>query len=1074
MIQLYPRVHNTANHFKKHFLWISLLLFAMLYTGIRTNAQMTQIPGLITSNPTVTINQSAAQVDPTNLSPINFTVLFDQPVNGFATGDVTISGTAGGLGAVVTGGPTLFNVSVFGMTSCGTVIVNIPAGVCTNALFEPNLASTSVDNTVTYIPLVNPNVTINQSATQPDPTSVSPINFTVVFDQVVTGFATGDVTLSGTAGATTGIVTGSGTTYNVEVSGMTASGSVIATIAAGVSQNACTQPNNASTSTDNTVIITCVPPVVNVSPATSCGGVPGIGGPCNALTASGNADTYVWSPLVGLYTDCAHTTPYTGTNTTLVYAAPTAYTVYTVTGTITASGCSNTATARVNYTPSAPVVTPNPAVMCLGDPPVKLKVIPGATAQFCSGPVNIAVPDNNPTGVSNSINVSGIPAGCLITNIAVTINMPHTDPGDMVINLRGPNGQILSLYKHNSNSNTGLGSIPTAGFYNAVVSSIGVTPFPAVPIPYRYGQTSPAGPYRADALNGVTNPDYTIMDPTGFVSNAQSFQDLYTTSASANGNWTLAMADGAAGDLGTLISWCLDITYACGPASAGTAVWSPYVGLFLNQAATIPYIAGTAIDSVWARPTPAGVYPYQVTRQSLPTALCSPATNFVNTNGSATVTFNLKNNHPYPIVLSQIDSRTLIGGNAWISAFYKTNSIAGLPGAISPANGWNQFAAAVIAGTGTAVQPFLRNLQFAIPPGVTYAICIQAITATNASNLAYSALSPGNYSFNDGGCEIITGTNIGYSGTNVPAAPTTTLSGFIGKLYFLEALATCTSPPTTVVVTVGGIPISITAQPVNKTICTDGVATFSVTATGGGTLSYQWQVSNNGSTYTNIANGGVYSGATTAMLTVTAPPVSMSGYYYRVLINGTTACAATTSMAAILTVNPLPAIVITANPLIIGPTQITTIFSTVTPNPALSYTWYYNNSVVPGAVSSSLLVNYGSPGDYQLQVTDVNGCSNLSNIISIANSFALNMFTYPNPSGGIFEVRYYSEPNNTLQRSFIVYNNQGEKIITRNFTQTIPYQKIDVDVRANGKGLYWIELRDAAGKRLAISRVVVQ
>ncbi len=84
------------------------------------------------------------------------------------------------------------------------------------------------------------------------------------------------------------------------------------------------------------------------------------------------------------------------------------------------------------------------------------------------------------------------------------------------------------------------------------------------------------------------------------------------------------------------------------------------------------------------------------------------------------------------------------------------------------------------------------------------------------------------------------------------------------------------------------------------------------------------------------------------------------------------------------------------------------------------------------------------------------------------------MYTYPNPSGGIFQVRYSSEAGNTLQRSLTVYNNRGEKIITRNFTQTIPYQKIDVDVRANGKGLYWVEVRDANGKRLGINRVVVQ
>ena len=74
-------------------------------------------------------------------------------------------------------------------------------------------------------------MTINQAAGQADPTNASPINFTVVFSEPVTDFATGDVTLSGTAGATTATVTGSGTTYNVAVSGMTGSGTVIATIA---------------------------------------------------------------------------------------------------------------------------------------------------------------------------------------------------------------------------------------------------------------------------------------------------------------------------------------------------------------------------------------------------------------------------------------------------------------------------------------------------------------------------------------------------------------------------------------------------------------------------------------------------------------------------------------------------------------------------------------------------------------------------------------------------------------------------------------------------------------------------
>ncbi len=98
-----------------------------------------------------------------------------------------------------------------------------------------------------------PTVTINQAIGQADPTSAGPIDFTVTFSEPVTDFATGDVTLGGTAGATTATVTGSGTTYNVAVSGMTGPGTVMASVAAAVAHDASNNPNSSSTSTDNIV-----------------------------------------------------------------------------------------------------------------------------------------------------------------------------------------------------------------------------------------------------------------------------------------------------------------------------------------------------------------------------------------------------------------------------------------------------------------------------------------------------------------------------------------------------------------------------------------------------------------------------------------------------------------------------------------------------------------------------------------------------------------------------------------------------------------------------------------------------
>ena len=114
-----------------------------------------------------------------------------------------------------------------------------------------------------------PSVTINQASEQADPTSASPIHFTVVFNEFVTGFGDGDVAISGTADATTAVVTeitpNNGTTYDVAVSGMTANGTVIVSVPAGSASDAASNFNTASTSTDNTVTFIANRPPVAVA-----------------------------------------------------------------------------------------------------------------------------------------------------------------------------------------------------------------------------------------------------------------------------------------------------------------------------------------------------------------------------------------------------------------------------------------------------------------------------------------------------------------------------------------------------------------------------------------------------------------------------------------------------------------------------------------------------------------------------------------------------------------------------------------------------------------------------------------
>src|SRR5439155_1312522 len=150
--------------------------------------------------PSVTINQAAGQVDPTNSSPINFTAVSSEPVTCSRGAGVTSRANAVGATTVtVSGGPSTYNVAVSGMSSAGTVIASIPAGVASDAAGNLNTASTSTANSVSFTPAdtTPPSVTINQAAGQVDPTNSSPINFSAVFSEPVSGFSGAGVTLSG-------------------------------------------------------------------------------------------------------------------------------------------------------------------------------------------------------------------------------------------------------------------------------------------------------------------------------------------------------------------------------------------------------------------------------------------------------------------------------------------------------------------------------------------------------------------------------------------------------------------------------------------------------------------------------------------------------------------------------------------------------------------------------------------------------------------------------------------------------------------------------------------------------------
>lgn len=211
----------------------------------------------------------------------------------------------------------------------------------------------------------------------------------------------------------------------------------------------------------------------------------------------------------------------------------------------------------------------------------------------------LAIPDNTPTGATASVAVSGLPTGVLVTNIAVKFTMTHTWVGDIIMNLRAPNGQVLNLI---GLLNNGQGGNSTANFTNTVVDSLSTISMSGAPAPR-------TGTYRADRFTvGTTlNP---IATTTGF------WSSLLTT---LNGNWTLGLSDLGPGDLGNLTSWEIQISYVAPVFAQGTWTATPATpnSMFTDAALTVPY-TGTPATTIYVNPAANSSYAVQFTTSTTP------------------------------------------------------------------------------------------------------------------------------------------------------------------------------------------------------------------------------------------------------------------------------------------------------------------------------------------------------------------------------------------------------------------------------------------------------------------------
>lgn len=147
-------------------------------------------------------------------------------------------------------------------------------------------------------------------------------------------------------------------------------------------------------------------------------------------------------------------------------------------------------------------------------------------AEYCRSP-NLAIPDNNLTGVFDDLTISG--ASGNVTNLDVRVDITHTYVGDL----------RLRLTRFSDNTTVNLVTNPT---------------------------NSPSGACSGDDMAATFDDSATVPAQTGCVANVQPTfagfripqQALSTFNGQPlNGTWRLTVIDSVGADTGTLTSWCI-------------------------------------------------------------------------------------------------------------------------------------------------------------------------------------------------------------------------------------------------------------------------------------------------------------------------------------------------------------------------------------------------------------------------------------------------------------------------------------------------------------------------------------
>ncbi|MBC7696061.1 MAG: gliding motility-associated C-terminal domain-containing protein [Burkholderiales bacterium] len=674
------------------------------------------------------------------------------------------------------------------------------------------------------------------------------------------------------------------------------------------------------------------------------------------------------------------TTSYSVTHT---YTASGTYSISL--GVTDALGCTAAYNDVLNIGNPSLVVSPTETI-CAGNTATLLATaIPNNPQLTFSNTTAVAIPDNNTTGVSSTVTVSGIAPATISTNqmVKVCLNITHTWDADLDIVLTCPSGNTVILTSDNGGSGD------------------------------NYGNTCFTGLISTDVAAGIAPAVAPFNTGSGYYSPESSLTAL--NSCNINGNWVLNIKDDLAGESGILNSWSMTFNST---SNAVTYSWTP---------------SGTLSSATSSSPTasPTTTTIYTVTAIDLQ-GCTSTGTTQVVVNPLPTPTITSTN------TLCLGSSLTFTGTGA---STYTWSSIAS--GNLSSTNG------STVSATPTSTGSITYSLSVtgvnSCTNTATKTITVNPIPTANAGSsatltcssptISLSGSGGGTYSWSGPG--IVSGSTTSTPSINAPgiyslvvtsafncsspiatvsisqntttplvsvssntsitcAAPTVTLTGSAApstatpvwsggvasgansytatassaNVYTLTVTNPangCSAAASVTVSPSAGLPVVSTAVISNSITCSLATAQVTLSSTPAGNT-YSW------------SGPSVTSGGTSSVVTVGA-----GGTYSAVVTNTTSACSSSiTVFVPTNTTAPTPTA--TTNGTLTCNSSSLTVPLSVSPSSGLTYTWT-GTGITSGGSTATPTVNL--PGTFTVAVTNtVNGCSNTANTTVTQNTVA--------------------------------------------------------------------------------------